>query len=141
VDPSVLLGARPLAKDVEALSLLGVKAIVNTCEEFAGHIALYEKFGIRQLHIPTTDFQPPALEQIETAVQFMDDTIAGNGKVYVHCKAGRARSATVVMCWMIHSRQMTASEAQQQLLKYRPHVNPNLSKREVVQQYEAIHAK
>ncbi len=140
VDPSVLLGARPLARDVKTLSDLGVKAIVNTCEEFSGHTALYEQFGIRQLYIPTTDFQPPSPDQIDQAVSFIDDAIARGEQVYVHCKAGRARSATVVLCWMIHSRNMTAAQAQQKLLKNRPHVNPHLTQRPVVQGYEAAHS-
>lgn len=137
VEAGVWLGARPLRRDVPVLSRAGIRAIVNTCEEFSGHSDLYDRWGIRQLYLPTTDFQAPDLEQIRSAVEFIDATLASGGGVYVHCKAGRARSATILMCWLMHSRGLTAREAQQRLLECRPHVNPKLADRAVVKAWQA----
>jgi atypical dual specificity phosphatase len=61
--------------------------------------------------------------------------VSSGKKVYVHCKAGRARSATVVLCWLVHSRRMTPEEAQRLLLKVRPHVNARIYQRGVVLEY------
>ncbi|HHH44106.1 MAG TPA: phosphatase, partial [Gammaproteobacteria bacterium] len=123
VDQHVLLGALPFPRDVEKLSSEGVSAVVNTCQEYAGPVSAYKNFGIRQLRIPTIDFTPPALQDIELAVAFMNRHIADGKTVYVHCKAGRGRSATVVMCWLIQDRQISASDAQQWIRKFRPHIN------------------
>lgn len=135
IDDNVFLGARPFASDIPKLRQLGVQSVVNTCEEFPGHTKLYRELGIDQMYIPTTDFQPPSLPQIEQAVQFINESVAQGKKVYVHCKAGRARSATVVLCWLAKSRHWDARRAQEHLLKCRPHVNRRLIDRKVVQDF------
>ena len=137
VDEHVILGAFPFARDARRLQALGVRAVVNTCEEYAGPQAVYREAGIEQLRIPTIDFTPPSLEDIEKAVQFMDEQIAQGKKVYVHCKAGRGRSATVVLCWLVANRQMTPEAAHAHMISARPHVNRGIVQREVVQQFAA----
>ena len=136
VHPSIILGAMPFASDIPALSRMGVKAVVNTCEEYEGPVEQYKKFNIEQMRMPTIDFTHPKFEDVTRAVQFMDEQIAAGKKVYVHCKAGRARSATVVICWLIKNKNMTAEQGQALLLEKRAHVNPRLPQRPVVQQFE-----
>jgi len=130
-----VLGAMPFAKDVPGLAAEGVKAVVNTCREYAGPVEQYKKFGIEQLRVPTIDFTPPTLEHVEEAVAFMKRHSEAGDSIYVHCKAGRARSATVAVCWLVDCRGMTPRAAQDLLLQKRPHVNPRLLERKVVQQF------
>lgn len=134
VDEQVLLGALPFASDVQRLSAEGVRGVVNTCVEYAGPVATYERHGIVQLHVPTLDFTPPSLVDIEASLKFMREVIARGEDVYVHCKAGRGRSATVVMCWLMAERGMSPAAAQSHLLSRRPHVNRELEHRAVVQE-------
>lgn len=133
VDPQVILGARPFASDVDRLHQEGVSAVVNTCEEYVGPVEEYARFGIEQLHIPTTDFTAPSIEDIESAVAFIQSRVEDGETVYVHCKAGRARSATIALCWLVKHRGLTPQQAQQQLLRCRPHVHRRLPERQVVQ--------
>jgi atypical dual specificity phosphatase len=72
---------------------------------------------------------------IAKGVEYIQAKVLAGGKVYVHCKAGRARSATVVICWLVKYRGMTLNQAQQHLLRCRPHVNATLPKRPVVREY------
>lgn len=139
VDPNVIIGAFPFASDVDALAKEGVGSVVNTCEEYGGPVEEYEKHGIRQIRIPTIDFTHPLYEDVQRAVDFMIKEIDEGRTVYVHCKAGRARSATVVLCWLIQAKKMTAAEGQALLLKHRPHVNPRLPSREAVQKFEQLY--
>ena len=136
VDPNVIVGAFPFARDVSKMAEAGVGAVVNTCEEYAGPVEQYEKYDIRQLRIPTVDFTHPSFDDVQKAVNFMVEQIKDGRKVYVHCKAGRARSATVVLCWLIQTQGLNAEEGQDLLLRCRPHVNPRLTERPVVQQFE-----
>jgi len=135
IDSHVIVGARPFARDVAAMAAAGVRAVVNTCEEYAGPIEQYEQYGIEQLWIPTTDFTHPTLADVEQAVEFVESHVKRDQTVYIHCKAGRARSATVALCWLMKYRGMSAAEAQAQLLKARPHINPHLTQRPVVQAF------
>ena len=139
VNEHVVLGALPFESDVENLADVGIGAVVNTCVEYGGPVNAYKEFGIEQLRVPTTDFTHPSLQSVEKAVDFMEQQIENGKRVYVHCKAGRARSATVVACWLIKRFQMTANDAQQLMLKVRPHVNPKIELRPVVIEFEQKH--
>ena len=139
VDDCVILGAVPFRSDVPKLAAAGVRGVVNTCEEYAGPLREYAAAGIEQLYIPTTDFMPPSLDDVEKAVAFMNRFTSQGETVYVHCKAGRARSATVVLCWLVANRGLTPVAAQQLLLAKRPHVHRRLCERQVVQEFAAKH--
>lgn len=140
VESKVLLGARPFRSDVPKLRTLGVRAIVNMCQEFRGLTELYAEHAIEQLWLPTVDFQPPSLKHVVEGVEFIEKFVSQGDSVYVHCKAGRARSATVVLCWLIKYRGMSSEMAQRKLLEHRPHTNPVLYNRTVVSEFIAQHA-
>ncbi|TWT51339.1 hypothetical protein Pla22_41160 [Rubripirellula amarantea] len=141
IDEHVIVGAYPFAADVKAMSEAGVKAVVNTCEEYAGPQLRYDQFGIEQLRIPTTDFTHPRLDDVVTAVEFVQRHVALGNTVYIHCKAGRARSATVAICWLMKYRGLSAADAQAELLRCRPHINPRLTERAVVKEFAATLAQ
>lgn len=78
------------------------------------------------LQLSTTDiFQAPSREKLQNGVNFINKFrsastrklgelggfVGGNnnpGTVYVHCKAGRTRSATLVACYLIIVRSFNA---------------------------------
>ena len=134
-DETIIVGALPFGKDVPKLAERGVTCVVNTCEEYEGPVKEYQQHGIEQLRVPTVDFTHPTLDSVTKAVEFIGQQTADGGTVYVHCKAGRARSATVAMCWLIRNKGMTPQEAQTLLLEKRPHVNRFVYARPVVKQF------
>ncbi|MFT5304013.1 MAG: atypical dual specificity phosphatase [Mariniblastus sp.] len=136
VDDHIVLGAFPFAADVSKMAGEGVKGVVNTCEEYPGPVEQYEKHGIEQMRMPTIDFTHPSFEDVCKAVEFIDRHVAAGDSVYIHCKAGRARSATVAICWLMKTKQIRAVEAQAWLSKKRPHINQHLPQRPVVQRFE-----
>ncbi len=117
----------------------GIGAVVNTCAEYAGPQQAYQQAGIVQLRLPTIDFTPPTLADVERGVAFMQEQIAQGRDVYVHCKAGRARSATIVLCWLIAAKGMTPEQGQQWILEKRPHAHRHLVRRQVVQDFWKKH--
>jgi atypical dual specificity phosphatase len=133
VDKQVILGARPFRRDAKRLREAGVTGVVNMCEEYFGPMREYERLGIEQLHLPTIDFTHPLEEHVEKGAAFIEKHVSQGGTVYVHCKAGRARSATIVLWWLVRYRHMTPAEAQQHLAKYRAHINPRVYLRPVIQ--------
>jgi atypical dual specificity phosphatase len=133
VDEHVILGALPLARDAQALKAEGVTGVVNMCEEYRGPIAKYEELGIDQLWLPTIDFTHPADALVERGAEFIESHAKKGGTVYVHCKAGRARSATIVLWWLVRYRGLSPEAAQQLLLLRRPHINPKVYLRPVIQ--------
>ncbi|MEM9826680.1 MAG: dual specificity protein phosphatase family protein [Planctomycetota bacterium] len=135
IDPNVIVGAFPFARDVPAMVDDGVAAVVNTCEEYAGPTSAYADANIEQLWIPTTDFTHPRLADVEKAVEFVQHHVAQGRTVYIHCKAGRARSATIAMAWLMKYRDMTPEQAQRHLLECRSHINPKVCQRPVILEF------
>ena len=132
VDEHIILGALPFKSTVPEMAAEGVRGVVNCCEEYSGPVQAYEQAGIRQLRIPTIDFTPPKAEDIMRSIEFINEFAARNESVYIHCKAGRARSATVALCWLVTQRGMTPAQAQAHLIKSRPNVYKWVFKRAVV---------
>jgi atypical dual specificity phosphatase len=134
VDDHVILGARPMRGDPGRLKLLGVTGVVNTCEELRGPLDEYRVLEIEQLWLPTTDFHHPSELNVQTGAEFIERHRQAGGKVYVHCKAGRARSATIVLWWLVRYQQLSPEQAQQRILQARPHSNREIFRRPVIQQ-------
>lgn len=62
-------------------------------------------------HLPTVDFNAPSLSDIRTGVEWMKDHTAAGHRVYVHCNAGRGRSAVIVICYLMATTGCTSAEA------------------------------
>ena len=135
IDDHVVMGAMPLARHIPDLHALGVRAVVNMCDEYAGPEAAYRNADIDHLRLPTIDFTAPSFDDVVRGVRFIEDHVRRGNQVYVHCKAGRGRSATLVLCWLMQHRGMSAQEAQLFLKDRRRHVVDGLYKRAVVQQF------
>lgn len=54
------------------------------------------------LQLRTRDiFEAPCQEKLKKGVSFISEMAESGGSVYVHCKAGRTRSATLVGCYLM----------------------------------------
>lgn len=62
----------------------------------------WKDHGVEFLQLSTTDiFETPCQEKLQQGVLFIDKFKKNGGSVYVHCKAGRTRSATLVGCYLM----------------------------------------
>ncbi|XP_013404192.1 phosphatidylglycerophosphatase and protein-tyrosine phosphatase 1-like [Lingula anatina] len=80
----------------------------------------WQKLGVEQLRLSTTDLTPPSVQDLTKGVNFILD--APEGSVYVHCKAGRSRSATLVACYLMKVHNWSPEEAVSFIKDKRPHV-------------------
>lgn len=117
IDSHVFLGAAPIRflNHVEQLHARGVRGVINLCSEYRGPTDLYRKYGIEQLYLPTTDHQEPSVADLRAAIEFIEKHKAQKSRVYIHCKAGRGRSAAVAFCWLMHERRWSLEITQDYL--------------------------
>jgi atypical dual specificity phosphatase len=137
IDEYVILGALPRKDDVPWLKKIGVRAVLNVCEEYSGPEDAYAAADMEQVRLPTIDYTSPSLSTVRQGVCFIEKCVSRGDLLYVHCKAGRGRSATIVLCWLIKAKKVSLNEAMDFLLERRPHVNKRLDKRKVVGEFLA----
>jgi len=116
------LGCLPTVSDVEELNKIGIKYVVNMCAEYNGPCKTYIKYNIKQLHLPTVDCTSPSLNDIEKAIQFMNEAYRNKDKIFVHCKSGMGRSATIVLCHLVANENMSKEDAFKLLKQKRPEI-------------------
>jgi Dual specificity phosphatase, catalytic domain len=122
IDETVILGGIPFgfAGFPERLYHdYHVRAVINLCAEYDGPVKQYQRLGIQQLHLPTTDHYEPSVHDLEMAVDFIDRYQTIGQKVYVHCRAGHGRSAAVVYAWLLR-RQVLLEQQQQESISLSP---------------------
>ncbi|XP_027334767.1 putative dual specificity protein phosphatase DSP8 [Abrus precatorius] len=138
VDEFILLGAVPFPIDVPRLKELGVRGVITLNESYETLVptTLYHAHGIDHLVIPTRDYCfAPSLHDIHRAVDFIHENALSGRTTYVHCKAGRGRSTTIVICYLVHHKLMTPDAAYDYVKSIRPRVLLASSQWQAVQEY------
>ena len=80
------------------------------CDEYAGPQERYDSIGIKQLRLMTVDHFEPTVSQMQEAVKFIASHQKKNERVYVHCKAGHGRAASIALCWLLHKNPKLTSQ-------------------------------
>ncbi|KAH9607116.1 hypothetical protein KSS87_005045 [Heliosperma pusillum] len=125
VDQFVLLGAVPFPGDVLRLKELGVRGVVTLNEPYETLVStsLYHAHDINHLVLPTRDYLfAPSMNDICRAVDFIHRNASNGWMTYVHCKAGRGRSTTIVLCYLVQHKKMTPEDAYSYVRSIRPRV-------------------
>ena len=100
---NLVIGAYPLDDgDVEALAQIGVRQVVNLVEDDEYEpgqredvARALERAGIRESRVNLTDFGDLPVDTFEDAVRRVLESLDQGRRTYVHCRAGRQRSAAV----------------------------------------------
>ncbi|KAG1766565.1 hypothetical protein EDD22DRAFT_878051 [Suillus occidentalis] len=114
---------------VSELKSLGVKRIINIAAECTDDrgLMLREQFE-RYVHIPMRDCveEEGVRKGLSEACDVLDEAALYNAPTYVHCKAGKSRSVTAVMAYLIHSHHWPLARAYQFVLERRKGISPNI---------------
>nr|CAG4649788.1 EOG090X0GSS [Scapholeberis mucronata]SVE93963.1 EOG090X0GSS [Scapholeberis mucronata] len=129
VDDDVILGALPLRHKIQELvNQKKLSAIVSLNEDYEVKYLInqpeeWEKLGVEVIRFSVIDmFEAPPQEMLVEGVEFINRNILKPGAVYVHCKAGRSRSATLVGCYLMKKHRWTPEQAVSHLKSVRPHI-------------------
>lgn len=120
VTDAIFVGPQYGKQGKRQLEQAGVQSSVNLRTEFddAAHgLAL-----AHYLHLPTVDETPPALEDLQTAAEFIQARVAAGDKVYIHCAGGVGRAPTTAAAYFI-SQGMSVEAALQLIEQARPFID------------------
>ncbi|KAF9478555.1 hypothetical protein BDN70DRAFT_895599 [Pholiota conissans] len=113
---------------VQELRDLGVKRILNIaaeCDDDQG-LGLKEVFKYYKIPMRDTVEEENITKGVREACDFIDDARLHSAPTYVHCKAGKSRSVTAVMAYLIHANHWTLSQAYAFVLERRKGISPNI---------------
>jgi len=145
INENIVLGGIPLENKYYAdefnkrnidsvLSLIEDFEYKNTFNIIPVKKETWEKKNINFHSIPTKDFLPLSIQDIKNAVSILKSEINKKKKIYVHCKAGKGRSAIVVCCYLIDQGK-TADEAIQFVSKKRSNIRLSKAQRQRIHDY------
>uniref|UniRef100_A0A3Q3X0V0 Phosphatidylglycerophosphatase and protein-tyrosine phosphatase 1 n=1 Tax=Mola mola TaxID=94237 RepID=A0A3Q3X0V0_MOLML len=142
VDETVILGALPFRSMTKQLvdseNVRGVITMNEIYETkyFCNSAEEWRAAGAEQLRLSTVDLTGiPSLENLHRGVEFALKHREQGNSVYVHCKAGRSRSATLAAAYLIRVHCWTPEEACQKLASVRPHVLVRSAQLEMLRRY------
>jgi protein-tyrosine phosphatase len=132
VADDLLIGAYPQdAGDVAALRAAGVTRVLNLVQDVeydaggrdACALALAEA-GIEEQRIEIVDYGNLLPEHIEQATRRALEWLDGGERVYVHCRAGMQRSATVAAALVMLRDGLELPAALESVRARKPSANP-----------------
>jgi len=142
VDRTVILGALPFRSMTKQLvEKENVRGVITMNEKyetkyFCNSAEEWRAVGVEQLRLSTIDLTGvPSLENLHRGVEFALQHREQGTSVYVHCKAGRSRSATLAAAYLIRLHSWTPEEACQKLASVRPHILVRSAQLEMLRKY------
>ena len=128
----MFLGNINSAYDIEKLQEIGITHVISV---LAGFIPPYPN-DFKYLQLNALDTTNTDLSNnFESANEFINDAIENKGKILIHCMAGRSRSATILLAYMIKSFGLTIEMALNSVILKRPIVEPNKYFMKQLQEY------
>ncbi|MHB8695182.1 MAG: protein-tyrosine phosphatase family protein [Solirubrobacteraceae bacterium] len=146
--PEFLIGAYPLdPEDVAMLEWLGIKRILNLCEDReygpgrreAVEGALAEA-GIEESRIRLEDFGGLPATYLDEAVYEVSSWLDEGARTYVHCRAGWQRSATVAAAVVSARQGLDPDAALEFVQRAKPTADPLPHQRDDLHQWYAKRA-
>ncbi|OBS65419.1 hypothetical protein A6R68_06011 [Neotoma lepida] len=96
----------------------------------------WKKAGVEQLRLSTVDMTGvPTLANLHSGVQFALKYQSLGQCVYVHCKAGRSRSATMVAAYLIQVHNWSPEEAIEAIAKIRSYISIRPNQLQVLKEF------
>jgi len=122
ITPEIYLGNRNASKNKKHLLELGITHIIRIGTDLEDHY----KDTFEYLSI---DIEDDSFEKIygffHVTYAFIEKCISSKGKVFVHCRAGVSRSATLVCSYLMKKKQIDTQTAIKIVIDGRDIIHPN----------------
>lgn len=102
VTENLAVGHAPMSHaDLDSIKDEGVNGIVNLCAEFCDLHQIEEESGFEVYYLPIEDETAPDMEEMEKALEWLDEAIYLGKKILVHCRFGIGRTGTFVTSYLL----------------------------------------
>jgi protein-tyrosine phosphatase len=102
ITDDLAVGHAPMSyADLDGIGKQGIDAIVNLCAEYCDLHEIEEKTGFEVYYLPIPDENAPNMDDIEKALNWIDEAIHMGKKILVHCRFGIGRTGTFVTAYLV----------------------------------------
>ena len=123
ITDQIFLGSNTIAKDQEKLQTNGITHVLNcaasVCDNYFPDSFHYKAFKLADT--PNEDITTLFYEVLD----YIDNVVSNNGKVFVHCYQGISRSASMVILYLMWKNKTKFSETHEYVKRIREIANPN----------------
>lgn len=129
---NLYLGSLPnrTQSEGEKLSQIGVESVVSINEPWEREplgLSLpyrdkdWKELGVKSIKkMDVLDHSLVDMDKLNEAADFINESLLSRKSVFVHCRAGKGRSAMLIAAYLIKYQGMTALEACRHIKQYRP---------------------
>lgn len=122
--PRLFMGSELIAKDKDILLKNGITHVLNCSGTespcFFPNLFRYKVIAMQDA--PHMDYRPSFFVEV---VSFIEEAWREGGRVFVHCRKGVSRSATVLIAFLMFKNNWSYEQAAKQVKKCRPTSQPN----------------
>jgi len=131
-DDGIYLGAIPIMEDHSYLisKKLNINAVLTINEEYELNCNTligkpitsneWQNLNVDHLVLYSPDFKPPSFELLIKGSDWINKQVVQHKKVYVHCKSGMGRSASLVAAYLMRYKFMDPHTARATIAMKRP---------------------
>ncbi|XP_076878860.1 dual specificity protein phosphatase 1 [Brachyhypopomus gauderio] len=122
--PFLYLGSAYHASRKDMLDMLRITALINVSSNCPNHFEDHFQYK----SIPVEDNHKANISSwFNEAIEFIDSVRNNGGRVFVHCRAGISRSATICLAYVMRTNQVRLDEAFEFVKQRRSIISPNFS--------------
>ena len=115
------------ARNLNQITTLGITHIINVSDTLENYFEMIAEPKFKYLKIAIPDSPEITItDYFPVAFDFITDAFSNGGKVMVHCFAGKSRSASIVIGYLMKMQKMKFEDALKFVAKSRPCVEPNI---------------
>lgn len=132
ITSNIYLGNKNCSRNKDHLLSLGITDVIRVGYGLADHYK--DLFNYLCINICDNSDENIYL-YFQTAFEFIENSISNGGKVYVHCRAGISRSASIVCSYLIKKNNWTYEESIKFMINVRKIVCPNIGFKEQLKEW------
>jgi protein-tyrosine phosphatase len=105
ITKEIAVGTAPPKGAFNTIKRAGVEVILNLCAECGDLHEAERAAGFIVYWLPVSDAYAPQLDEVDAALEWLNDHVESGKKALIHCRFGVGRSGTMIAAYLLKKGQ------------------------------------